>query len=36
VEGGAEVGAEVRDGVEDRFDVGLGMMQWVELVLLMD
>jgi hypothetical protein len=36
MEGGAEVGADVGDGVEDEIDVGVGMMEGVELLLLME
>jgi hypothetical protein len=36
LEGGGEKGAEVTGGVEDDIDVGLGMMQRLELVLLLD
>jgi hypothetical protein len=35
VEGGEQVGAEVH-GVEDEMDGGVGMLQGVELVLLME
>jgi hypothetical protein len=35
VGGGGQVGAEV-DGVEDEMDGGVGMLQGVELVLLME